>query len=156
MEKFKIYTDGSCNTKHRVGGWAAIVFYQNEKILLKGTVEQTNHNRMELQAVIEAVKYAQSVGESSDRLVVYSDSQYVVNIPQRMYKLAKNNFLTRKNTTIRNADMVKQLIHLIQTSNIVFTKVTAHLKKSASENYNREVDMISRKLVRDFIAHQKP
>ena len=148
--EIKIYTDGSCHTQYKVGGWAAILFYNNEKILLKGKIENTSHNRMELIAVIEAIKHAESI-VSKAKLIVCSDSQYVVNIPNRMEKLQRNNYTTKKGISIRNVDLIKKLINQIQSSDIEFVKVKAHLKKSEIENPNREVDKISRKIVRDYI-----
>ena len=32
----KIYTDGSCIKKPGKGGWAAIIFMNNKKIIIKG------------------------------------------------------------------------------------------------------------------------
>ena len=152
--EIKIYTDGSCHTQLKIGGWAAIIFYENEKILLKGVAENTNHNRMELIAVIEAIKHAKTIITSSDKIVLYSDSQYVVNIPKRMVRLKQNNFTTKKGISIRNIELIKELINLIQSSDIKFVKVKAHLKKSEIENPNREVDKISRKIVRDFVGRK--
>lgn len=151
MKVVKIYTDGSCNAKFKVGAWAAIIFYNNEKILLKGVEENTNHNRMELKAVIEAVKHIQSISNTGHNVEIYSDSQYVVNIPERINKFIENDFLTKKGVAIRNIEMVKELISLINSVNIKFVKVKAHLKKTDIENPNREVDKLSRKLVRETL-----
>ena len=34
--QIQIFTDGSCHTQQRIGGWAAIIFLEDEKIELKG------------------------------------------------------------------------------------------------------------------------
>ena len=52
----KIYTDGSCIDNPGKGGWAAIIFMNNKKIVIKGNKKNTTNNQMELMAAIEALK----------------------------------------------------------------------------------------------------
>ena len=42
----KIYTDGSCIGNPGKGGWAAIIFKNNEKKILKGSKDITTNNQM--------------------------------------------------------------------------------------------------------------
>ena len=53
----KIYTDGSCIGNPGKGGWAAIIFNNNEKKILKGSKDLTTNNQMELTATIKALEY---------------------------------------------------------------------------------------------------
>ncbi|MFO7827446.1 MAG: ribonuclease H [Bacteroidales bacterium] len=144
----EIYTDGSCNSKYKIGGWAAIIFIGNEKVLLHGVQENTTHNRMELIAVIEAVNYVLKMQSKIGLIRIFTDSQYVAGIPLRAKKLISKNFITKKGKDIQNVDLIKTLTSLIQQSNIEFVKVMAHQKLSDTINYNREVDKLARKLVR--------
>ena len=41
----KIYTDGSCIGNPGKGGWAAIIFKNNEKKILKGSKDITTNNQ---------------------------------------------------------------------------------------------------------------
>ena len=152
MSTIRIYTDGSCNTTLKTGGWAAIIFLDNEKIILKGIEFNTRQNRMELTAVIESLQFIEKKNNSQKLINVYSDSQYVIGIPERTEKLKSNYFLTARGKPVRNADLVEKLIHLIETTNIEFIKVKAHQKKDELENYNREADKISRKIVRNYLS----
>lgn len=147
----EIYTDGSCNSKYKTGGWAAIIFIDKEKVVLQGIENNTTHNRMELIAVIEAINYVLKKQSEFDVIRVYTDSQYVERIPGRAKKLITSNFLTKSDKHIRNVDLIKALISLIHQSNIEFVKVKAHRKLSETVNYNREVDKLARKLVRKEI-----
>ena len=53
----KIYTDGACSGNPGRGGWAAIIL-DGEKIeKISGSKDNTTNNRMELTAVISALKY---------------------------------------------------------------------------------------------------
>ena len=148
----EIYTDGSCHTQLLLGSWAALIFVDGKKNILKGTESNTTHNRMELLAVINAINWADENGYGSCLLNIYSDSQYVVNLNSRAQKLAAKNFTTNRGTPIQNADLVKQLLKQISTHTIEFVKVKAHQKPDGTENFNREVDLIVRKLVRENVT----
>ncbi len=145
-----VYTDGSCHTQLKAGGWAAILFWGKKKIILKGEAQQTTHNRMELLAVINAIDFVVEK-DSSAIISIFSDSQYVVQIPVRKDKLKSNLFITKKGNELQNSDLVQKLIFQIENYNITFTKVKAHLKTGETPNYNREVDIIVREIVREQV-----
>jgi ribonuclease HI len=159
----EIYTDGSCNTKFRIGGWAAILLFSNEKITLSGLEQNTTNNSMELTAVIKAIEFVE--GKFNDAIIqIFTDSQYVHHIPERKEKLKKNQFLTKKGTPIQNSDLVKKLIHKIESRSITFIKVKAHQKSekiglkdhySSPVNYNIEVDKFVRKMVRESVKRSR-
>lgn len=152
-KSIEIYTDGSCHTQKKIGAWASILFVGGEKIVLKGEVRNTTHNRMELFAVIKAIEYIDDK-QCDSQLLIYTDSQYVCGILGRKEKLKGNRFLTKKGTFIQNADLVETLIQQIESHSIRFIKVKAHQKADTeSSKYNSQVDKLSRKMVR---ANVKP
>ena len=144
-----IYTDGSYNPKKETGGWAAIVLVDDTEELLKGREHNSTHNRMELLAVINAIQYVKHYYPDYHQLHIYTDSQYVVELPTREQKLQNARFKTRKGKVIRNADLVKTLLSYLSEETISLTKVRAHQKKTEERNYNREVDKIARRIVRE-------
>src|ERR1035437_6282423 len=119
----EIFTDGSC-TDGKTGAWVAMVLLPGEKAVLKDLVQDTTHNRMELLAVIKAIKFIDEKYKDAS-LMVYTDSQYVHHIPERKEKLKKNQFLTKKRTPIQNEELVKMLIAQIDSHVINFVKVKA-------------------------------
>lgn len=149
----EIYTDGSCHLQQLIGAWAALVFVNGEKTILKGTEKETTHNRMELLAVINAIKHVEANVNIQETLHIYSDSQYVVNLNSRRAKLESKNFITNKGTPIQNLDLVQALLKLSDDNTIEFVKVKAHQKPDGTENFNREVDIIVRKLVRENVIN---
>ena len=155
MDKHQIsvYTDGSCHTKLKIGVWAAILFIDQEKITINGIVKNTTHNSMELKAVTEAINYLVKGNYQFKGINIYTDSQLIERIPLRKEKLKKNNFQTKKNTAIQNIELVKTLIHQIDSMPITLIKVKAHQKTNGKENYNREVDKLVRKLLRNNIIN---
>ena len=151
MQPIEIYTDGSCHTQQRKGAWASVIFIDGKKISLKGEEQDTTHHRMELLSVIKSIEYLDEKLHQAD-LIVYTDSQYVSGITERMGKFIKNNFLTKKGTAIQNVDLVKTLIKLIDSHSIQFVKVKAHQKSDDKATLlNREVDTLSRKMVRKMV-----
>ncbi|MBE9466694.1 MAG: ribonuclease HI [Bacteroidetes bacterium] len=148
----EIYTDGSCHTQQKIGGWASIIFYNSEKLVLQGSEKETTHNRMELLAVIKSIEYAMKKFIDFEKLIIYTDSQYVERIPLRIKKFIDQDFKTKSGKEIQNVDLVKRLINLLSSVNVEFIKVKAHQKASHTANYNREVDKLARKIVRQEVS----
>ena len=89
-----IYTDGGCLGNPGPGGWAYVLsadgVFSKES---SGSEHDTTNNRMELTAVIEALKAAQELG--SVRIDLYTDSQYVKNgITSWIHKWKANGWRT--------------------------------------------------------------
>jgi ribonuclease HI len=150
-ESITIFTDGSCHAYLKTGGWAAIIFIDSEKVILEGRNSKTTHQRMELTAVLESLKYLERYGRADEEVVIYSDSQYVVDLVKRKEGLMSSNYLTKKFKPVRNTDLVKELINFMGFLNIRFVKVKSHQKLSDLESkLNREVDVLSRKNMRSL------
>lgn len=149
--QIEIYTDGSCHTQERAGAWAVLIFIEGKRTILSGVEKDTTHNRMELLAVIKAIEWTDKNGFNDDVLNIYSDSQYVINLNLRKEKLQAKEFITNKGTPIQNVDLVQLLLKYYNTHAINLYKVKAHQKPNGKENFNREVDMIVRKLVRENV-----
>lgn len=150
--KAVIYTDGSCHTQQRIGTWAALIFIENKKILLKDYAEDTTHNRMELLGVIESLNYILVHYPNCQNIQIISDSQYVVHLRERKEKLIFKNFKTKAGKEIQNADLVKNLFEFDEVWQLNYEKIKAHQQKvEGVENFNIEVDLIARNLLREKI-----
>jgi ribonuclease HI len=68
-----IYTDGACRGNPGPGGWAAVLSAGGREKEISGAQLHTTNNRMELQAVIEALQALKRPLE----VRLYTDSQYV-------------------------------------------------------------------------------
>ena len=75
MKQVTIYTDGACSGNPGPGGWGAILMYGTHKMELSGGEASTTNNRMELTAVIEALKKL----NQSCIVELWSDSKYVID-----------------------------------------------------------------------------
>jgi ribonuclease HI len=148
-QSITIFTDGSCHKQLKTGGWASIILINSNKIVLEGRISKTTHQRMELTAVLESLKYLERDGMIQQEIIIYPDSQYVVDLLKRKEGLMSSNYLTKKFKPIRNTDLVKELIGFMVLPNISFVKIKSHQRLSDLESrLNREVDLLSRKNMR--------
>jgi ribonuclease HI len=148
----EIYTDGSCHTQLCIGAWASIILVDGEQITLTGKQNDTTHNRMEIVAVINAIKYVLQNHKHINELKIVSDSQYVIGLVDRQMKFITSDYKTKAGNDIRNIDLVKELLHLLSVIKVSFQKIKAHQKPGSVINYNIEVDKLSRKLVREAVG----
>ena len=72
MKKVKIFTDGACSGNPGVGGWAYMLLYKGYKKSNSGCEKETTNNRMELTAIINALKALKEPCE----VELYTDSKY--------------------------------------------------------------------------------
>jgi len=147
------YTDGSCHTKLKIGAWAAIIFIDSKEIVLKNTELNTTNQRMELLAVLNVLDYLKTNHFDKTTIIIYTDSQYVVGIEGRMDRFKLQDYKTKKGEAIRNEDLVRELVRFIEIMNINFVKVKAHQKETETKNYNRVVDKLCRKMVREYVSN---
>ena len=75
MKTVDIWTDGACCGNPGPGGWAAILQYKHHEKIISGAIKHSTNNRMEMVAVIEAIKAV----TMHCYINIYSDSAYVVN-----------------------------------------------------------------------------
>jgi len=73
MNHVEIYTDGACKGNPGPGGWGALLLAGSAEKELFGGEANTTNNRMELQAVIEAL----SALKRPCRITLHLDSEYV-------------------------------------------------------------------------------
>ncbi len=104
-----IYTDGGCSGNPGPGGWAYTLsadgVYEKEA---SGAALNTTNNRMELQAVIEALKAAEQL--TAERIIVYTDSQYVKNGITNWIKNWKvNGWRTANKKPVKNQEYWREL-----------------------------------------------
>ena len=132
----KIYTDGACSGNPGRGGWAAIII-DGEKIeKISGTSENTTNNRMELLAVISALKYVKE-----QNIELFTDSKYTKDgIEKWILKWKKNGWKTASKQDVKNIDLWKKLDELNQQKNVQWSWVKAH----ADNEYNNMADELAR------------
>jgi ribonuclease HI len=111
----KIFTDGGCSGNPGPGGWAYVIVAetpQGPHILAEqfGSERATTNNRMELTAVIEALKALQTLDTGAAQAAVVTDSQYVQKgITDWIRKWKQNAWRTSDKKPVKNQDLWMEL-----------------------------------------------
>ncbi len=113
MKPVQLFTDGSALGNPGPGGWCAILRYGDKERTLKGREAHTTNNRMELLAVIEALKVLKEPCE----VTLFSDSTYVVRgINEWLAGWRKRNFARVKNPDLWQAYEVCAHPHRVEAN----------------------------------------
>ncbi len=97
--KIEIYTDGSCIGNPGPGGWAAIILYEGKENKISGNDPDTTNNRMEMMAIIQALKWLrQKSGLSHEdlqnhKIEIHSDSNLIIQTMNQGWKKKANTDL---------------------------------------------------------------
>jgi len=140
-----IYTDGACSGNPGPGGWGAVLMYREEKKELSGFEPETTNNRMELRAVIEAVR-ALKVACS---ITIHTDSAYVCNAFAQgwLRNWQANGWKTSSKHDVENQDLWRELLSALQLHAYRFVKVKGH-----SDNpHNNRCDELARLAIKQNV-----
>lgn len=113
-------TDGSClSNPGGAGGWAWVV---SEQQWAAGGNASTTNQRMELQAIGEAVR------AFPDRpLLIQSDSQYSIKcLTVWLPGWVKNNWKNSAKKDVANQDLIKYIAFLLEGRDVKFEHVRGH------------------------------
>lgn len=147
-KKVTIYTDGACSGNPGPGGWGAILLYKEQTKELSGFEQETTNNRMELKAVIEAVRALKAPCEIS----VHTDSAYVCNAFRQGWldNWSRNGWKTASKKPVENQDLWRALLDALQEHDYAFIKVKGH----SDNSFNNRCDELARLAIKQFVqAH---
>lgn len=135
IKKVDIFTDGACSGNPGPGGWGAILRYgENEKEISGGEKDTTN-NRMEMTAVIEALKLLKFPCE----VTLYTDSQYVCNGINKRWidNWQRNGWKNSQRQPVANKELWEEIIALMKIHNVKFVWVKGHDGHPENERCDR-------------------
>jgi len=134
----QIYTDGACRGNPGIGGWGASLSHNGKQKEIYGGEQETTNNRMELTAVIEAIKALKKPSE----MTINSDSKYVLDgINEWLPNWKKRNWKTAAKKPVKNVDLWKQLDELIQPHTIQWVWVKGHSGNPGNERADALANM---------------
>jgi ribonuclease HI len=162
--KYKVYTDGSCVTSSKLGGYGVVVLDEKETIVFveHEAYSNTTNNRMELRAFLVALEYVTSHCQEGDEIECFTDSAYISNcFAQNWYKTWQaNGWRTSNRLKVKNVDLWKPIIknfNQTKVQSIIFNieKVKSH----SGIKWNEYVDDIANSWrglddEKDFIVDQ--
>lgn len=118
-----IFTDGACRGNPGPGGWGALLRYDGHEKTLHGAEVHTTNNRMELQAVIQALLAL----KKPCLIEVTTDSQYVRNgILQWLPRWKQNDWRNSEKKLVKNKDLWELLDREITHHHIKWHWVRGH------------------------------
>ena len=142
MHQVTIYTDGACKGNPGPGGWGAWLRSGEHERELWGGERQTTNNRMELQAVIEALNALR--GPSLVQMHV--DSEYVRNgITTWIHGWKRRGWRTADNKPVKNVDLWQRLEAATLPHRIEWHWVRGH----SGDPGNERADVLANRGVED-------
>ncbi|MBO8415980.1 MAG: ribonuclease HI [Proteobacteria bacterium] len=137
MKEVFIYSDGSCLGNPGRGGYGAILRYREHVKEIKAGYRLTTNNRMELRAVIAALKCL----KEPCKVNVCTDSQYVKGgITSWIKSWKKNGWQTSAKKPVKNKDLWQQLDLECQKHEMSWSWVKGH----AGHPENERCDELAR------------
>ena len=144
-----IYTDGGCSGNPGPGGWAYVMVlktFQGDSVAAEewGGEPNTTNNRMELTAVISALKALKTKPDLPRQLTLYTDSQYVQKgITEWIRTWKRNSWRTSDKKLVKNKDLWLELDKLAAEFPVSWGWVRGH----AGNEYNERCDALTQKAI---------
>ena len=142
MKKVTVYTDGACSLNPGPGGWAAVLIYKGAEKRLSGYEPETTNNRMELTAVIEALKALKEPCEVD----LHTDSSYIHDAFEKgwLSNWTRNGWRTASKKDVENRDLWELAIKHMRGHRLNWKKVKGH----SGDKYNSLCDSLARGEIR--------
>ena len=155
MEQILLFTDGSANPQSKIG-YGAYLLVTDISVPLESLQSQvqlkrftdTSSTKLELQTLIWALNDIQPLDR---KIVIYTDSQNIVELPKRRERLEKNDYRSKQNKRLANYQLYQSLFNLTDKLNCEFVKLRGHLassKKNDLDTLFSFVDKASRRALR--------
>jgi len=133
----EIFTDGACSGNPGPGGWGAILRYRGVEKELKGGEILTTNNRMEMMAVLVALR---SLSRPC-AIDLYTDSQYVMKGATEWLRGWKaRGWQTADKKPVKNEDLWRALDETASRHRITWHWVKGH----AGHAENERADQLAR------------
>jgi len=137
----EIFADGACSGNPGIGGYGAILRYGKEEKEISGCELHTTNNRMELMAVIEAIRRLKRPCE----IRVVTDSNYVVKgMREWMPGWIRKDWINSKKKPVLNRDLWEMLLELSEPHDIEWAWIRGH----SGHDENERCDQLARKAIK--------
>lgn len=119
-----IYIDGACFSNPGPGGWAAVIITEKLSKEIFGGFSETTNNRMELKALIEALKAL----NKNCKVSVITDSRYLHDALNKgwLRRWLSNGWKTSSKKPVKNRDLWQELIPLLDKHKLCIQWTKAH------------------------------
>lgn len=128
-----IYVDGGFRRTKNLGAWGYLIINVKNKKAVEAAkvVSDTTNNRMELTAVIEALRVLKTPGK---RILLISDSQYTINCCSKWIPQWKKRNWGKREGALKNVDLLKIIDELSSLHEINYMWVRGHDGNKGNEH----------------------
>jgi ribonuclease HI len=134
----EIFTDGACSGNPGPGGYGSLLRYGEVTKEISGCEPHTTNNRMEMMAVIEALRQL----KRPCRIQLYTDSKYVMQgMTEWVPGWIRRNWINSQKKPVLNRDLWETLVQLSQSHDIEWNWVRGH----AGHPENERCDLLARR-----------
>ena len=146
MKQVDIFTDGACSGNPGPGGWGAILRYKGTDKEISGGEAQTTNNRMELTAVIEALRLL----KESCEVTLWTDSKYVADGLGKGWAAGwkKNGWKKADKKPALNPDLWDELLSLNEKHSIKIQWIKGHASHPENERCDQMAVAESQKFIK--------
>jgi ribonuclease HI len=130
MNELRIFTDGSVNTRSRIGYGAYLSILERGLSLdsLMSCVQvkkfdNTSSTKLELQTLLWALSDVQALGK---RVIIYTDSQNIARLRGRRDHFEKNGYRSKKNRHLINYELYQEFFRVTDPLDCEFIKMRGH------------------------------
>ena len=162
MELVWLFTDGSLNPRSKVGFGAFLAVSPDERSMhaLAAAVrvksfEATSSTRLELQTLLWALGEIPTPG---CKLIVYSDSQNIMSLPERRARFEQNDYRSKKDRPLNHHDLYREFYRATDPLDCEFVKVRGHQASKQKDDIDKLftlVDQASRNAVREGVRSSR-
>lgn len=132
MKHIVVYCDGSSLGNPGAGGWCGILHFKDSTKIVSGGVPNTTNNRMELLAVVMALKALKEPCE----VTLYTDSKYVCD----GIKLWLDKWVAKRFYKVKNPDLWREYL-IVSAPHKVYPE---WVKSHSGNEQNEKCDRIAR------------
>ncbi len=155
MQALILLSDGSVHAQSRIG-YGAYLAVPDPGLSLQELIAhvrvkrftQTSSTKLELQTLLWALSDLQVSGR---KVVIYTDSQNIIDLPGRREKLERKAYCSSKDRLLNNHELYQEFYRLTDLLDYELVKVHGHLaskKKAGIDRLFTLVDRASRQALR--------
>ena len=143
-----LFTDGSVNTKSKIGYGAYLAVPELGLALdsLKTFVkvrrfEHTSSTKLELQTLLWALSEIQALGK---KVIVYTDSQNIMGLHRRRERFEQNDYRSKNNKLLNNHQLYREFYAITDLLDYELVKVRGHQVSNQKNNIDLLFTLVDR------------
>ena len=148
MQDLIILSDGSVHAQSKVG-YGAYLAVPEPGLSLEDLIShvrvkrftQTSSTKLELQSLLWALSDIQVSGR---KVMIYTDSQNIINLPGRREQLERRAYHSRKNRLLNNHELYQEFYRLTDLLDYELVKVHGHLASKQKDGIDRLFTLVDR------------